>query len=272
MRADLDGPQYITDERATGESVREDAEREAWIRWFERVLARLPRKAARVLDGLPRDAAHARWVQAARRAPGPVAAAVQEWLIPADVSCLVVPGTAWDGTATATGVVLAYPEAFDNDPLALAGLSVHAWRLGAVAPEVVVERLSLGLVAVAERLGAGDVRSHPAFAHAVATFRGWFEAAGRPHWARSLADWAGPGPAVASADPDDVTLARDLLLLGLPPHRPPDEPVLAPGAILLALATLGDTADAGTLALAAKGLEGAVLTRQWREAAQNGCG
>jgi len=253
-------------------AVREDAEREAWSRWFERVLARLPRETAQVLAGVPRDPAHAVWVQAARRAPGPVAAAVSEWLLPGDGACLVVPGTGWAGTMTTTGVLLAYPEAFENDPLTLAGLIVHAWRLGAVTPELVVERLSLGLAAVAERLNAGDVRNDPAFGAAWAMFRGWFEAAGRPPWARFLADWTGLGPSVSWVGPDDVTAARELLLLGLPPHRPPDEPLLAPGAILVALATVGDSADAGTLALAAKGLEGAVLMRRWREAARHGRG
>lgn len=257
---------------ATNRSIKgAETQENAWRLWTERERLRFAGPVRDLLRQVPADAEHAPWIQAARRPLAPVAAVMAEWLLPPEAGTwLVVPGVVFSGLRLSGGALLSYPEALEDDPLALAGLALVAWEIGALPACGVARRLSVGLVAVAQAVGIAGVRAEPGFEEALAGFRGWHAAAGKPDWAASPAALAGPGPSGSNPVADDVQVARELLLLGLPPHRPPGQRLLNPGAVLLALATVERPPGGGLEALAAKGVEGAVLSARWEEALHDG--
>ncbi|MCL8209240.1 MAG: hypothetical protein K6V97_14400 [Actinomycetia bacterium] len=239
-----------------------------WALWAERQAALLAEPVRRLVRALPPGPEQARWIQAARRPPSPTAEAVREWLDP-DGRWVLVPGIRVEGVAAAGGALLMYPEVDEDDPVVLATVALEAVALGAAEASAVGRRLGLAAAAVTERWGDVPEGLLPA----LAAFRGWFRAAGEPAWAAALETWAracGAGEGPWTGDPEEPALARRLLVLGLPPHRPPGEPPLAPGSILLALATLQAEGATGLEPLAAKAIEGSTLLARWEVLERHG--
>jgi hypothetical protein len=239
-----------------------------WALWADRQAALLPEEARRLVRFLPPGPEQARWIQAARRPPSPTASLVREWLDP-ERRWVLVPGVRIEGMVVPNGALLMYPEAFDDDPVVLAAVALEALARGAGDAKMLERRLGLAVAAVTKVWG----HVPDGLQDALAGFRGWFRQAGAPAWAEPLDHWAqacGAGEEVWPGDPEEPELARRLLVLGLPPHRPPGEAPLAPGSILLALATLQAEGMTGLEALATKAIEGSTLLARWEELERDG--
>lgn len=251
---------------------RDDEER--WRAWRQSVLQGVEDPARRVLEELDSGSEAAPWLERARRRPSVTVQVIHEWWRPESRHWVTVPGLAWRAEATPSGVLMEYPEPWDDDPVALARLPYLAYRAGRLSAAVLAARMGPAVVTVAD---GAPLDLYPA----LSGFRAWYLEAGRPAWAHSWdAQLAGQGVEVGREPPrlvarqqrDDMEEVMELYRLGLPPHRPPGQPPLDPGLVLLAAAALEQMADRppALSRLTTHALYAAVLSARWKEASGHG--
>ncbi|MBX5467128.1 MAG: hypothetical protein K6U14_06490 [Firmicutes bacterium] len=245
----------------------------AWARWETEQLARLPDPVAEAVSGLAAESRR-RWILRFRLGrPSPAAEVVRDWLLSevAGPPRWVVPAMAWDHVVGPRAVLLSYPEAVGQDPLALAYLG---W-LGAGSGDqrqAVVERLGplWGLcLYAAERGGGVEATGLESW---LSAYRGALWEAGLGavvRWAEMRAgrafDFAVRWPEVPTAE---AAALRRQLTFGIVPHRPGGEAAPDPVAVLWAWAGLPEAEQAQTAALCTKALEGWHLIGVWRRVAE----
>lgn len=239
-----------------------------WQDWCLRQLTLFDGPSRKILAQLPPGPEAASFIQAARYPISPTAAVIREWLEPRDCAWLLIPGVDYSGVAVTGGAILRYPEAYDDDPVALCRVAMEAWRLGRADAACIRKELGIGMTAVL----AGAIPPPEAIS-ALSQFRGWYRQAGQPYWAASWDRWLETrdiGANDYAGDPDAVSEARALLAEGLPPHRPPGASFFRASEILLALASWQQEGRRGMESLATKALEGLTLMRLWQEADVHG--
>lgn len=236
-----------------------DWQKAAWAAWYDKSLKNVPLEFHRAIQALePLD--RSRWLRRFLRPASPVALEMIKWLnMPA---VCAVPGSCWDKAETSFGILIAYPEALDWDPLAMAAIAVLWAGHHPDRTERIVEHLGAALV---PSLLAGEL---PTSEHAglMASYRDAYR--DRAEWVDKMFDVRPVGNAPFSltwpALPDFEHYC-DQLAYGVVPHEGAGQSPMDVVAVLLALHASPDQNRTQAAGLAFKAIEGRRLFLQWNQ-------
>lgn len=193
---------------------------------------------------------------------------VGEWLRDEeDKRWVLAAGTRWEREELGASVLIAFPDALSEDPLAMAVMGLVRWARSQQQLVQMVERLGPVLVPA---IFAGQWEHDEVFAcfpSWLATYgdRAEHEGLGEAvSWAKSRVGATGSPRVNWSPWPGSVAEYREQLEMGIVPHQVGGQSPLDAHAVLLALSAISDARRPMAAGLCGKALLGRALGARWR--------